>query len=620
MTTFDSIIFSGLGYSLGKHRIENSEIENAIERGFLKGFDKARIEESGDYKSFAANHPEVSPFRYFAEQVMGFTTRYYVVPFPPSSARYSIAENSLDLCIQAVENAIACSGIQAEKVDAWMVSTATPHQQAPGLAETLKGYFTGFENKSQTMTLTSACVGFNYNLERAVMFLRNHPEAKHIVVAHAEVMSELLVNETDFVPFVTFGDSAAAVVVSRITTRQPEGVMNIVNYEDVQMLDFLGANKQRELYMNARMVKRRAVPNITSVFNELLTTSGWSKSEVSHFVPHQTGNAIVHEVARNMGLLPDMMFQDVQQTMGNLSGASVPAVIAMLHESGRLLPGNRLIASVAGLGGEFGGFSYIVPDFRGFNSEALHLKGKTALITGATGALGSAIAAHLAKHGANLIVVFNSNTEKIKLLKDVLGKYKIKLHCIQCDFGKPDSMDKMIDEIKREYASIEYMVHTAAISGMVDRATKIPHSEMQRAYMVNKTAIQHITDKLMHLVSETVLFTGSVAEDARFAGSSAYVASKNALHAYAAGISTKIQNTGARCIYYMPGIIDGGMGNLLNREQKAAGMMQIEQNEPLETGRIAERMVKSLYLPKVTNTRDSFENNLLVRKDGYFKY
>ncbi|HOE04542.1 MAG TPA: SDR family NAD(P)-dependent oxidoreductase [Bacteroidales bacterium] len=617
---YENYIISGIGYALGRYPIDNDVIAGAVDHGFLSGFDASRIKESDAYQQALEAEPGLHPFSYMAAYLMGFRTRYYVVPFPPVASRYKHAENSLDLCVKAVEAALTDSGVHAEQIDAWMVSTATPHEQAPGMAETLKGFFTGYQNKKQCMTITSACVGFNYNIERALCFFKAHPEARHVVVAHSEVMSELLVNETDFVPFVTFGDSAAAVVVSRIDGKQKEGIIDVENGEDLQMIDFLGANRKGDLYMNPRMVKRRAVPNITRTASNLAEKLNISAAEADWFIPHQTGNAIVHEVAKNLDIIPCRLFQEVQYSFGNLSGASVPVAIAKLKSSGRLKPGQKLITAVAGLGGEYGGFSYIVPNFDGFNCDTRDLKGKTAILTGSTGGLGSAIAAQLACRGANLILQYNSGNDKIKNLQKLLTLYPVQTEYIQADFSHSDSVIAFAETILNKHKRVDYLIHTAAVSGKVDRSSNISSEDMQFAWQVNTAAAIQLNETLAPVISETILFTGSVAEDAQFSGSSPYVASKKALHSYAVEFASKAYRNGIRCIYYMPGIIDGGMGDLLDKAQKNAAMLQIKQPELIDVNAIADRMVRSLYLPKVINTRNIYENKLLVRKDGYFAF
>jgi 3-oxoacyl-[acyl-carrier-protein] synthase III/NAD(P)-dependent dehydrogenase (short-subunit alcohol dehydrogenase family) len=617
---FENYIFSGFGLALGAHKITNQQIEQAINNGYLSGFNASRVEVSEPYQKAIIENPKLTPFEFMAKHMMGFEFRYHVVPFPPVKKNYLSSETSLDLCVKAVQKALENANVHPETIGAWIVGTATPHEQAPGMAATLKSYFTEYENQTQTMTLTSACVGFNINLERGMLFLQNHPEYQHVVIAHTEVMSELLLNEDDFVPSTTFGDAAAAVVLSKINSDKPEGLIKIVNYEDLRMIDFLGANKNGDLYMEPRMVKRRAVPNMTSVAQELMKHTGWNVPTTDLFIPHQTGHAIVKNVADNLGFSNDKLYQDVQMQCGNLSGASVPAALSLLQDEEKLKPGMRILTSVAGLGGEYGGFAYVVPEFKNKQINHRDMEGSIVLLTGATGGLGTAITYKLAERGAELILQYNRSDKKVQEITNELKKHQVKFSWIQIDFADPEAVTHAANSILKNYPHIDYLVHTVASTGPVKRATEIHTKELESIHNINFLSAKALTEVLFTLVEKAILFTGSVAEDAQFSGSSAYVSSKKALHSYAFEVANRAYEAGIRCLYYMPGIVDGGMAETLDNAQKAAGMMEIGQKNRVLPSEIADRMVRSLYLPKVMYTRNIYEGNLQVRKDSYMKY
>ncbi len=616
-----SYIFSGIGYSLGEHKISNADILQYIDNSGLTGFDKQRIENSEDFQKDKAKNPNLEPFNWLVENKMGFKTRYHVVPFPPAEQQYKHAENSIQLCARAVEIALQNSGVSPHKIDAWFIGTATAPHPTPAIAEEVKAFFTKFDNQTPTYSLTSACVGFNLNLQAAIAFFKANPEAKHVVVAHAEVMSRLLLHEKDFVPFATFGDSASAVVLSKIETEKIVGITEIINHEDMQMLDFLGADKKGNLYMDARMVKSRAVPNIANVLISLMDKNLWTLDDIKMIVPHQTGNAIVHSVSDKAEIPLSKVFQEVQKNLGNLSGSSVPASLAILEDNNELKAGDKILTAVAGLGGEYGGFSYIVPQKQSFETKNSDLKDKTLMITGASGALGAAVAKSAAQKGANLILHYNSNSAKLETLKNELCKeYDIKIDLIQANFTQNEELSAMCDTIEKDFGSIDYLINTQAITGSLSRASKLSNEEIEQVTQVNYKATKYVCERLANLIKDCVLFTGSVGEDAQFPGSASYVASKRALRAFARSFATKVYEKNTRCIYYIPGIIDGGMADKLDDTQTKASMMMAGQKQLIPLNDIAERIVKSVYIPKVLKVRNSYEGVLLVRKDGYVKY
>ena len=615
---FENYIFSGFGLSLGKYSITNEELEEAVEKEWLEKFDAERIASGENYQKWKKEIPDLTAFRYMAELKMGFKTRNHVVPFPPSRKKYETAQNALDLAIESVQEAIKDAGIHQEEVDAWLLSTATPHEYAPGLAATLKSYFVSDSNQSETMTLTSACGGFNYNIERAVLYFKTHPEAKHLVVCHTELMSELLVDTVEFVPFVTFADAASAVVISRSFAETKEGIIDFVNYEDPQMINFLGATEKGRMYMQAGIIKNRATANLVRNTQELLQKSNWNKEDIDILIPHQTGNAIVHETINLLSFPKEKTYQTVQYEHGNLSGASIPACFYCLSKENKLQKGNKILTATAGLGGENGAFTYLVPKERKQSSSYQTLKNKSCLITGATGDIGAAVAMEAAKRGAYLLLHYFSNQEKAeKLKKTIREKYHTKVDLFKADFSKEKEVRALIDELKKSYTEIDYLVHTAAITGGLGRASEVKVAEFDEVFQVNQWSPIALTKALSPIIKKAVLYVGSVAEDAEFSGSVSYLASKKGLHGFAAAFSDELLAKGVKSIYYMPGLVGGGMAKYLDEQQKKSAMMAIGQKELTSLEDIAKRIVSSLYIPKVLGANNEYEGVLTVRRDSY---
>ncbi|HKK68133.1 MAG TPA: SDR family NAD(P)-dependent oxidoreductase [Bacteroidales bacterium] len=614
----DNFLFTGLGFCPGRYITTNDQIKKSLEQGYLDGFNKARVESGESYRQYRESGGTFSPFAFMAEHKMGFRNRAHVVPYPPVKPAYKRADTSLDLAIKATDEAIQDAGLSPDDIDMWMVSTATAHEMAPGLAATLKCYFVPYDNQTPTHSLTSACVGFNINLELAIQRMKSKPDIKHILIVHTEVMSELLCNETDFVPVTSFGDSAAAIVLSRTEGNTPEGVQQIRNHEDLRMIDFLGANKSGDLYMDPRIVKSRAVPNMVSVINDISSKENKHVAEYDYFIPHQTGHAIVKNVAALAGVPDDICYQDVQLTYGNLSGASVPAGFYELKKAKKLRPGMHMLTAVAGLGGEYGGFSYIVPKKPEFTSNGSHLKGKTVFITGATGDLAGKTIQNLIKQQARLILHCR-NTEKANQLKERYKDHSDSISFVTADLSIPEEVESLARRLSDELSSLDYFIHNAASTGSLSRASEVSKEEMKTTEHVNHRSARILIEALSDKIRETVLFVGSVAEDALYSGSSAYVSSKRALHAWAVELAKRFYRENKRVVYYMPGIIDTGMAAKLNEAQISASMLAIRQKELIPPEAIADRIVKSLYLPKVHGVEARYEGALMVRRDAYMK-
>ena len=267
----------------------------------------------------------------------------------------------MDLAVKAIELALNDAALSPEDIDLWMVSTASPHEQAPGLAATVKACFTSIENQTPTQSLTSGCSGFNLNLERAVEFLKCNSKAKHVVIAHTETMSSFLTEKNHFVPFVTFGDGAGAVILSKTETHKKEGLIVNENFQDLKMIDFVGVDAGNNLYMNDKKIKDRAVENIINTCKNILHKSKWNLNDVDIVIPHQTGNAILYPVAEELKIPKEKFHLEAQHKYGNVSGSTVLFGLSLLNNAGKLKENMKILSATAGVGGKYGGFSYIVP-------------------------------------------------------------------------------------------------------------------------------------------------------------------------------------------------------------------------------------------------------------------
>ncbi len=609
----ESYIFSGIGHSAGKYPVTNEYIADAIRKGLLRGFDENRMAKSKNYIAYKEKNPDIGAFDYFVREKMGFNTRRHVTPFPPTKKKLYYAESSLELGVQAVENALKDAGVTPKEVDAWFISTVSPHQKAPGIAASIKSHFVGFNNFKPTFTLASGCSGFNTNLERAIEHFKTHPNAKHLVVAHTETMSSFLTQRVKFVPFVTFADGAAAVILSKVETETPQGVLAINNYQDMQMIDFVGVDKNWNLYMDDTLIKDRAIENIPVAAREVMEKTGWSVEELDFCVPHQTGNAILYPAAQNLGLSPKQLYLNAQHEFGNISGATVPIAYSMLNEQGKLKQRMKIVSPMAGVGGNYGAFTYLVPDEKSKNKKLDYLynndlKGTTALVLGASGKLGSEIAIDLIKRGANLIVQYNRNKNTIDKIEKAAKAKGVSIKAYKVDFFNDAEVKEFLQLLTCNGNTYNFFINAAGV--LLSRNDK-------KVGIVNHYAPLQIFKAVFACLKGTALFVGAAAEDINVPEIHQFISAKRSLHGVLASMSGEIAKSGNYLVWYIPGILNGGM--LQNVDAKALYRFSVEigQEKPLDIKDTAFRIVSSLYIPKVEGAHNNYENAMMVRRDGY---
>lgn len=94
------------------------------------------------------------------------------------------------------------------------------------------------------------------------------------------------------------------------------------------------------------------------------------------------------------------------------------------------------------------------------------LEGKTALITGGTGGLGSAIALAFLQQGAN-VAVCGGHPEKAAGLAGYAARAGRRFCSIRCDIQDQEEIDRMLDEIREQLGTLDILVNSAGMNRLM---------------------------------------------------------------------------------------------------------------------------------------------------------
>lgn len=183
----------------------------------------------------------------------------------------------------------------------------------------------------------------------------------------------------------------------------------------------------------------------------------------------------------------------------------------------------------------------------------MNLAGRTALVTGATGGLGMAIARALAARGASL-VVSGRRGDVLEPLARELGA-----RAIECDLEDAAAVDRLADEA----ADVDVLVANAGLpaSGHI---TSFTQAEIDRALMVNLRApialARRLVDPMIARGSGHLVFMSSLSGKAASPGGSVYSATKYGLRGFALGLRQDLRPHGVGVSVVLPGFVrDAGM-------------------------------------------------------------
>ena len=92
------------------------------------------------------------------------------------------------------------------------------------------------------------------------------------------------------------------------------------------------------------------------------------------------------------------------------------------------------------------------------------LKGKTAIITGATRGIGRGIAEVFAKQGANVLFTYSSSSDLAKEIEDNLSTENVIVKGYKSDASSFEDCQKLVDQITEEFDTVDILINNAGIT------------------------------------------------------------------------------------------------------------------------------------------------------------
>ncbi len=221
------------------------------------------------------------------------------------------------------------------------------------------------------------------------------------------------------------------------------------------------------------------------------------------------------------------------------------------------------------------------------------LSGKTALVTGATGGIGGAIAEALHRQGAT-VVVTGSRGEVLEALVERLGAERTR--AVPCNLADPAALAGLVSAAEAAAAPIDILVNNAGIT-RDNLSMRMTDEEWDDVLAVNLTAgfklVRACLKGMMRRRYGRIIALTSVVGSTGNPGQANYVATKAGMAALTKSIAAEVasRNVTANCV--APGFIETPMTDGLNDKQKAG----ILERVPMQRlGRPAEIAAAVAYL------------------------
>lgn len=187
----------------------------------------------------------------------------------------------------------------------------------------------------------------------------------------------------------------------------------------------------------------------------------------------------------------------------------------------------------------------------------MQLKGKTAIVTGATSGMGRAIALAYAKEGAN-VVASGRNETAGRTLVDEINDQAGKAIFVKGDVADPAVNESLVKRALSEFGQLDIVCTNAGDLGL-GKVTELPIAAWQRTLDVNLSSVfyllKYALPEMMKQPGASVVVNASIAAFKFFPNHPAYCASKAGLVALARQVAVDY-SPNVRVNIMCPGPVD----------------------------------------------------------------
>jgi 3-oxoacyl-[acyl-carrier protein] reductase len=183
----------------------------------------------------------------------------------------------------------------------------------------------------------------------------------------------------------------------------------------------------------------------------------------------------------------------------------------------------------------------------------LDLKGKSAIVTGASAGIGRSIAQGLAGEGVNLAICARREAP-LRETEAQLRAHGVTVYAASCDVGNAAALDAFLEASKRQFGRVDILVNNASGFGIVD-----DEAGWELSLNIDLLAAVRAAHKVSAWMAESgggsIVFISSIS-GLEAGNTPPYAAAKAAVISYSKTLAVKLAPKGIRVNTIAPGSIE----------------------------------------------------------------
>jgi NADP-dependent 3-hydroxy acid dehydrogenase YdfG len=231
--------------------------------------------------------------------------------------------------------------------------------------------------------------------------------------------------------------------------------------------------------------------------------------------------------------------------------------------------------------------------------QATDLRGKVALVTGASSGIGQAIAEELVQRGAHVALFARRENRLQELVQRLAGKGSDEPLIVPGDVSKPEDVQNLVNQTVQRWGKLDIVIANAGfgyrspiVDGDPQRWKQLLDTNVYGLLLTLKYGVE----QLLKHGSGDVVVTSSVAGRVVTAGGAVYSGSKFAAGAITEALREEVGQQGIRVTTLEPGAVATEFSEVAGYPPET--IEAIKQLEPLQAKEIARVVILVLEQPR----------------------